>query len=152
MRNKHKEIIAIIAARNKAIIDEDDPILIINTLFEYAVEQLENKSQSQQDQLNQHTEAMLARFDHTMTNNLAHWSDSIDKKAEHLIKVGLEENRDQIAAAKSAFFVELGAQIANQQIITNAAAEKIQNAALINLAAVSLAIVVGVVATIIAFW
>lgn len=152
MSNKHKEIIAIIAARNKTIIDEDDPILIINTLFEYAVEQLEQKSQSQQDQLNQHTEAMLARFDHTMTNNLAHWSDSIDKKAEHLIKVGLEENRDQIAEAKRAFFVELGSQISNQQIMTNAAAEKIQNAAFINLVAVSLAILSGVAATIITFW
>jgi len=151
MSNKHKEIIAIIAARNKTIIDEEDPILIINTLFEHAVEQLENVSQSQQHQLNQHTEAMLARFDHTMTNNLAHWSDSIDKKAEHLIKIGLEENRDQIAEAKKAFFVELSSQITNQQIITNAAAEKIQNAALINLVTVSLAIVVGVVATIITF-
>ena len=149
MNNKHKEIIAIIAIiaeRNRTIISDDDPILILNTLFEYAVEQLDNKNQAQQHQLNQHIEAVLARLEHSMANNLVHWSDSIDKKAEHLIRVGLEENRDQISTAKKAFFADLGSQIANQQVITTAAAEKIQTAAIINLIGAGLLGVAVVVA------
>ena len=152
MNNNHKDLIALIAERNRTIISDDDPILILNTLFEYAVEQLDNKNQAQQNLLNQNIESILARLEHTMDNNLVNWSDSIDKKAEHLIRVALEENRDQIANAKKIFFADLESQIANQQVITSVAAEKIQNAAFINLIAVGLAIAAGAVATIIAFW
>ncbi|WP_220783217.1 hypothetical protein, partial [Shewanella sairae] len=132
MTNNHKQIIALIAERNRTIISDDDPILILNTLFEYAVEQLDNKNQAQQHQLNQHIESILARLEHSMDNSLINWSDSIDKKAELLIRVGLEENRDQIAVAKKKFFADLESQIANQQVITSAAAEKIQKAAKLN--------------------
>lgn len=151
-KSDHAELLDNIAKRHGIIPQRNEVTLMQLTIYEYFLYKSQLADQQQLNHLNQSLEMTFHQLNQEMSNNLVKWSDSIDKKAELLIRVGLEENRDQIADAKKKFFADLESQIANQQVITSAAAEKIQNAAFINLIAVGLAIAAGAVATIIAFW
>ena len=151
-KSDHAELLDNIAKRHGIIPQRNEVTLMQLTIYEYFLYKSQLADQQQLNHLNQSLEMTFHQLNHEMSNNLVKWSDSIDKKAELLIRVGLEENRDQIADAKKKFFADLESQIVNQQVITSAAAEKIQNAAFINLIAVGLAIAAGAVATIISFW
>lgn len=147
-KSDHAELLDNIAKRHGIIPQKNEVTLMQLTIYEYFLHKTHLADQQQLNQLNQSLEMAFSQLTHAMSNNLVNWSDSIDKKAEHLIRVGLEENRDQISTAKKAFFADLESQIANQQVITTAAAEKIQTAAIINLIGAGLLSVAVVAATI----
>ncbi|MCL1132474.1 hypothetical protein L2748_22645, partial [Shewanella sairae] len=131
-KSDHAELLDNIAKRHGIIPQRNEVTLMQLTIYEYFLYKSQLADQQQLNHLNQSLEMTFHQLNHEMSNNLIKWSDSIDRKAELLIRVGLEENRDQIADAKKKFFADLESQIANQQVITSAAAEKIQKAAKLN--------------------
>ncbi|MGL4473347.1 MAG: hypothetical protein ACRCT7_02645 [Shewanella sp.] len=139
METKRAELLARIAAEHKIIMDNDDPLMAMLTLFEYAIEHTEDRQQRQHKQVEQHMEATLGRLDQAMLAKLAHWEDTAVRKSGRIIDVGLEQHQKQLSEQKQQFFTELEKKLASQQALSNAAAEKLQVAAIINLVAVVVA-------------
>jgi hypothetical protein len=130
----HSELLDEIAKRHGIVPQKNEVTLMQLTIYEYFLHKTHLADQQQLNQLNQSQEMAFNQLSHALSNNLVDWNHFINKKAEKLITVGLEENREQITAAKKAFFADLESQFANQQVITTAAAEKIHNAATLNFA------------------
>ncbi len=140
MEDKHKEVIAKIAKQHKVIIGEDDPLLMILTLYEYMLNQSESRLEQRQREFDEHHEAALTRFNQAMVERFEHWNNAANNKASNTINIGLEQNQEQINIEKKRFFTELDDRLVQQQIITTTAAEKIKKAATLNFGTVLLVI------------
>lgn len=152
MGNEHEDVIAKIAKRNKTIIEEDDPILILLTLYDHAMAQSEARQQQRDHEFNQVNEAALGRLNQAMAEKLEEWEKTANTKASRLINVSLEQNREQINAEKRRFFSELDTRLAQQQTLTTEAAEKLRKAALFNLASISTSLLIVGITIAILFW
>ena len=143
MGNEHNDVIAKIAKRNKTIIEEDDPILILLTLYDHAMAQSEARQQQRDHEFSQVNEAALGRLNQAMAEKLEDWEKIANTKASRLINVSLEQNREQINAEKKRFFSELDTRLAQQHVLTNEAAEKLRKAAIFNLTSISVSLLIA---------
>ena len=144
MSSEHNDVIAKIAKRNKTIIEEDDPILILLTLYDHAMAQSEARQQQRDHEFSQVNEAALGRINQAMAEKLEDWEKIANTKASRLINVSLEQNREQINAEKKRFFSELDTRLAQQQTLTTEAAEKLRKAAIFNLISISVSLFIAV--------
>ena len=144
MSSEHNDVIAKIAKRNKTIIEEDDPILILLTLYDHAMAQSEARQQQRDHEFSQINEAALGRINQAMAEKLEDWEKIANTKASRLINVSLEQNREQINAEKKRFFSELDTRLAQQQTLTTEAAEKLRKAAIFNLISISVSLFIAV--------